>query len=295
MEQIKSEKSSKSLTTFPPKSSTNTITNKKPIDPCSPLKPAIEPTMTREQIMTISEDLSQIRLRKVSNSGLPCYEKIASPQTQSTEMSAKSFRLNKKASKKEASKHNSPFFLYNGTYIRKTTGLYLLQENYQLSNDRLLRVRAEQPSHIFSNIGGETGPQKSVRCGNLCFFSRVDCEKCLVGRVVQFSYLTGSKKQRQYSSDYVDLTKDSCKNIGVLANWFQGTRAVSGSNASGGLVTFKPIENVFTPGYLPMKHYVGSIDESSLQENLEFSFSIPVQVVQKVLPNWHTKLTFDFN
>ena len=130
---------------------------------------------------------------------------------------------------------------------------------------------------------------------SLFLFKSIDCDKYLVGRVVQFSYLTGSKKQRQYSSDYVDLTKVSCKNIGVLENWFQGTRVVSGSNASGGLVTFKAIENAFTPGYLPMKHYVGSIDESSLQENLEFSFSIPVQVVQKVLPNWHTKLTFDFN
>ena len=137
-------------------------------------------------------------------------------------------------------------------------------------------------------------PYKS-RCGNLCFFWRVDCEKCLVDRVVLFSYLTGSKKQRQYSSDYVDLTKDSCKNIGVLASWFQGIRVVSGSNASWGLVTFKPIENIFTPGYLPIKHYVGSIDESSLPENLEFSLSIPVQVIQKVLPNWHSKLTFEFN
>ena len=102
-------------------------------------EPAIEQAMTPEQIITISEDLSQIRLKKVSNSGLPCYEKIASPQTQSTEMSAKSFKLDKK----EGSKHKSPFFLYNGTHIRKTTGLCLLQQNYQLSNDRLFRVRAE--------------------------------------------------------------------------------------------------------------------------------------------------------
>ena len=247
--------------------------------------------MPREQVVTICEDLSQIRLRKASNSGLPCYEKIVNPQAQSIETSAKSFKLDKK----DGSNHKFPFFSYNGTYIRKTTGLYLLQENFQLSNDRLLRVRDEQPSRIFSNTGRETGPQKSVRCGDLCFFSRVDCEKCLVGRVIQFSYLTGSKKERQYSSDYVDLTKDSHKNIGVLANWFQGTRAVSGNNTSGGLITFKPIENVFTPGYLSMKHYVGSIDDSSLQENPEFSFSIPVEVVRKVLPNWHSKITFDFN
>ena len=37
MEQIKTEKSSKSLTTFPAKSSANTITKTKPIDHCSPL------------------------------------------------------------------------------------------------------------------------------------------------------------------------------------------------------------------------------------------------------------------
>ena len=30
------------------------------------------------------------------------------------------------------------------------------------------------------------------------------------------------------------------------------------------IVTFKPLENVFTPGYLPMKRYVGSIDDSYL-------------------------------
>ena len=45
----------------------------------------------------------------------------------------------------------SPFIQYNGAYIRKSTALYLLQENFQLSSDRLLRVRSEQPKHIFSS------------------------------------------------------------------------------------------------------------------------------------------------
>ena len=44
-----------------------------------------------------------------------------------------------------------------------------------------------------------------------------------------------------------------------------------------------------------MTNYVGSIDDSSLQENPEFGFAIPVEVAQIVLPNWRSKLTFDFN
>ena len=36
--------------------------------------------------------------------------------------------------------------------------------------------------------------------------------------IVQFSYLNFTKRERQYSSDYVDLNKVSYKNIGVCSN-----------------------------------------------------------------------------
>ena len=57
-------------------------------------------------------------------------------------------------------------------------------------------------------------------------------EKCLLGRIIQFSYLTGAKKERQYSSNFVDLSKESYKSIGVYANWFQGTRALNNQDAN---------------------------------------------------------------
>ena len=122
-------------------------------------------------------------------------------------------------------KEKSPFILYDGTYIRKTTALYLLQENTQLSCDRLLRVRAVQPNHVF--VGSQhdvSSSRRSIASGDLCIFKRIDCSECLVGRVVQFSYLLGTKRQRQFSNGSVDLEKDSASNIGVYANWFYGVK-----------------------------------------------------------------------
>ncbi len=83
---------------------------------------------------------------------------------------------------------------------------------------------------MFSKSPDKVMQQKLVRCGDLCFFSKIDCGKCLVGRVIQFLYLARTLVFSQ--SGFKEL------------------------NSNGNLVTFKPIENVFTPGYLPMKHYV---------------------------------------
>ena len=44
--------------------------------------------------------------------------------------------------------------------------------------------------------------------------------------MVQFSYLLGTKKQRQFCNGSVDLEKDSASNIGVYANWFYGVNKV---------------------------------------------------------------------
>ena len=95
--------------------------------------------------------------------------------------------------------------------MRKSTALYLLQEKNQVSSDRLLRVRSTQPSHLY-NTGNanKSGPQLKVNCGDLCIFKRIDDnDKVLIGRIVQFSYLEGSKKERQFSSSYVDMSRKS--------------------------------------------------------------------------------------
>ena len=173
--------------------------------------------MTFQEIITIREDLSQLRLRKTSDESniFPAYGESDSRGS----CKSKSFRVSKSLGN---GKEKSPFVLYDDTYIRKTTALYLLQENTQLSCDRLLRVRAVQPNHVF--VRSQQDVSSSIASGDLCIFKRIDCSECLVGRVVQFSYLLGTKKQRQFSNESVDLEKDSARNIGIYANWFYGVK-----------------------------------------------------------------------
>ena len=52
-----------------------------------------------------------------------------------------------------------------------------IQENYHVSSDGLIRVRSEQPDHLFSNSESISGPQKSVKSGDLCVFKRLDEKK----------------------------------------------------------------------------------------------------------------------
>ena len=103
--------------------------------------------------------------------------------------------------------------------------------------------------------------------------------------------MQGNKRERQYSADFVDLTKATYKNIGVFANWFQGTRISQDRRVD--VVEFKPLELIFTPGYISLTHYIASIDDSTMIESSDNSFSLPIDVVRKVLPQWKTKLTFD--
>ena len=132
-----------------------------------------------------------------------------------------------------------------------------------------------------------------MRSGDLCIFKRMDSKtKCLVGRIIQFSYLQGTKRERQYSSDYVDLSKASHKNIGVCSNWYQGTKV--GQNNASGVVNFKPLDQVFTPGYLSLEYYVASIDDKALIDS-EYSFSISEEALTKALPRWRVLMTFDMN
>ena len=168
--------------------------------------------LTRDEAIMVNEDINNVNLTKQNSSGMPMY----SAQTKSS--ACRNFSMFNRKGK-------SPFIEYNGAFIRKSTALYLLQENKQLSNDRLLRVRASQPGHLF-NGESELGTDQErviVRSGDLCFFRVQHSTNILIGRIIQFSYLEGSKKERQYSSTYVDMSLESFHNIGVFANWYQGT------------------------------------------------------------------------
>ena len=125
----------------------------------------------------------------------------------------------------------------------------------------------------------------------MCFFRRIDSEKLLIGRVVQFSYLEGSKRAREYSSLYVDTSIDSCNSIGAFANWFQGAKETSENE----FVSFIALDGMFTIGYLSTKYYVATIDENVLCETENAAFSIPASVLSNIEARWKDLLSFDID
>lgn len=84
------------------------------------------------------------------------------------------------------------------------------------------------------------------------------------------------------------------KSIGVYANWFHGTNVNVPDIEDKDIVNFIPLINlVFTPGYLSLENYVSIIDDSSLVFHADYSFSIPVAILEHILPQWKVQLTFD--
>ena len=236
-------------------------------------------TVAESDVTTIKEDLAVLRLQKINSSGLPIYKASNEKGT----VAKKSFTSSKKS--------KTPFIEYNRAYIRKSTALYIIQENCQVSNDRLLRVRSDQPSHLFSGMEIQErneNPTKHVHAGDLCIFRRVDCEKVLLGRIVQFSYLEGTKKQRQYSSTYVDMDIDSYKTIGVFCNYFARCE-----NKKKDFIPFLPLDHVFTAGYLCLENYICTINENliSTSEDESITFEIDVNAFKKALPKWESLLS----
>ena len=202
----------------------------------------------------------KIRLRKQNQQGMPLYE-----------------TTDEKGTKSHKSYKSSKFIEYSGAYIRKSTALYLLQENQALSSDRLIRVRegADTSSTNCQSASSHT----LVSSGDLCIFKRIDdVDKLLIGRIVQFSYLKGTKCQQEYSGMYVDLTKDY-RSIGVFANWF------AMFNLSDSTVEFRPLVNVFTQGYISMENYLSTIPDSNVTTT-ENGFFLQSNMVIENVDNW---------
>ena len=125
----------------------------------------------------------------------------------------------------------------------------------------------------------------------MCVFQRVDDEKHLVGRVIQFSYLVGAKKSREYPSSHVETNKGSANSIGALANWYQGVS----STLTDSSVSFKLLDSRYDLGYLSMGYYKYTIDGSCLRESDEFSFSVPETHLSAADENWRDSLSFDYD
>ena len=98
-----------------------------------------------------------------------------------------------------------------------------------------------------------------IKVGDFRIFKRIDNEKLLTNKIVQFSYLDGNKRDRQYSSNFVDISKDSYKHIGAFADWH-----VICGDSKDGLVFLEEDSGIFTAGYVPMEQYYCKIESSML-------------------------------
>ena len=107
-------------------------------------------------------------------------------------------------------------------------------------------------------------------------------------------YLTGNKRQRQFSNNFVDLSKDSVKNIVGFANWFS---VVSQSDnerfEETDFISFKSTEVEVTYGYIAADCYIATINETVVLDAPNFSFLILCSTLKKCLPNWRDKFSFD--
>ena len=220
--------------------------------------------ITQEEFVTLQEDYSQIRVAKKSHKGIATYAQTGSRGT----VRNKTYK-------------QSQFVLYQCAYIRKSTALYLLQENSALSSDRLIRVRTDESKS--SRINSEL----TVKSGDFYFFKRVDSDKILAGSVIQFSYLEGNKRQREYSGTFVDTSKESYKLIDVFANWF----VLMDDTDDPSILAFTPLDDIFTAGYLSMENYMLTIPDANLIDVEGASFAISANMIAEILPNWNELIT----
>ena len=53
----------------------------------------------------------------------------------------------------------------------------------------------------------------------------------------------------------------------MFANWYEGTKNNKRDPDSYNFIAFKPLDLVFTPGYLSLEYYASSIDDKRLIES----------------------------
>lgn len=106
-------------------------------------------------------------------------------------------------------------------FVKKSTLCWLLN-NPKTASGRILsdRIRRFIVENSKSKSLSKVHDEEHLKIGDWAEFTG----KYSVGQVIGFSYLTGSKKEREYTLDSAPLTivksGSSFRGIGVLCNWF---------------------------------------------------------------------------
>ena len=105
--------------------------------------------------------------------------------------------------------------------------------------------------------------------------------------MIQFTDLSGTKRQQEYSGMYVDLSEPSYTSIGAFGNWY----AREDSNESLDLIEFVPIRHSFQIGYVSMENYVCTVPNVNFVTTDSGSFALPSNMEIPNLQNWQDMLT----
>lgn len=102
-------------------------------------------------------------------------------------------------------------------FIKKSTICWLMNTtgNDKISSDRIKRFITGNQSKTTDNK-----TEDELTIGDWCEFKNTD----LIGQVIGFSYLCGSRKEREYTLDSVPISGrniETGKGIGVMCNWFK--------------------------------------------------------------------------
>ena len=196
--------------------------------------------------------MARLNVVKSDKTSLPTYE-----ITKTSTSKKKQYALSKNG--------RSPFLVYEGTIIRKSTALFFKRMHKFQMTVYWGCVQTSQAIYFIHRV--TTTYPKLVFKPEIYVYSAIPSPlEAILGHLVQFSYLYGTKKQREYSSNYCDLTKENCNDIGVFVNCFLPTHSVE-SDGSDCNVIFKPAGHLFTTGYLGMSNYYKKIKDSYLVES----------------------------
>lgn len=127
--------------------------------------------LSQHDTVSIREDLSQIKVMKNSETGIPIYLPVGNdPETEEPAKWAYSIQ-----NKRKKSPVKFPFVKYMDACLHQENSAFIPATRKCSSfKDRLLRVRAEQPNHIFSSTYlNKECEQREVKCGDLCVFNEI--------------------------------------------------------------------------------------------------------------------------
>lgn len=154
---------------------------------------------------------------------------------------------------------NVKFANGKSAHIRKSTLVWFFKNQTldRVSSDRLGRFicanKNINSSKKYAPITNST--QTSIEIGDWCGFNNEAGTQLHVGQVVGFSYLNGTRREREYSLNsapiyHNDDKKGSKKGVGVLCNWY-----------SFNMENKMQIMNELIIGFHPIQFYVCHIDK----------------------------------